>query len=402
MRRCLESLRTQAYDSMEVVVVDDGSPNQEELLPVYDAYAGSQFRVFLFASNRGKRDAQRLGFDVARGEVVVTIDSDTVLSSPQEIARLVRRFSDERVGAVTGNVAVKNFRDNLLTKLVGYRYWSAFNQERAAQSVFHVVMCCSGPFAAYRRSILDQVKDRYTSQSFAGRRCTFGDDRHLTNLVLEAGYGVVFDGRATAVTAAPTRLSSFLRQQVRWNKSFYRELVWTLRFAHRKHPYLLFDLTFQTLLPVMLFVAVIPVVGEAVAGQPGAMLHYLAVVAGVGALRATYGLWRTRTAGFALFAIYGFLHMLVLKPLSLYALATLLRTHWGTRGGAEGPGLHDRVFERLAEPPPQLIRLLASGRYSVSADAVATAMVQKQSTAAVATGPLVSSRAQPALELSPA
>jgi hypothetical protein len=52
----------------------------------------------------------------------------------------------------------------------------------------------------------------------------FGDDLKLTNLVLAAGYESVFEPTAMATTKVPTTLRRFVRQQLRWNRSFYREL----------------------------------------------------------------------------------------------------------------------------------------------------------------------------------
>jgi hyaluronan synthase/N-acetylglucosaminyltransferase len=331
LRRCLESLRDQDYPVLDVVVVDDGSTTQEELRPVYDELIGGRLRLWSCSRNQGKREAQRIAFDLAWGEVVVTVDSDTVLHDANAIRLLVQRLADEEVGAVTGNVAVDNRGDNLLTRLIGYRYWNAFNQERAAQSLFHVVICCSGPFAAYRRSVIDKVKDRYFSQTFLGERCTYGDDRHLTNLVLGEGYRVCFDARAEAHTAAPTQIGMFLRQQIRWNKSFFRELRWTLPFAHRCHPYLIYDLACQTLLPVLLVTTATLTVLQTAAQGAGVGLHYFLTVMVVGLVRSLYGGARTRDPGFASFALYGLVHILLLKPVSLYALATLGTNHWGTR-----------------------------------------------------------------------
>ncbi|MCA1676076.1 MAG: glycosyltransferase family 2 protein, partial [Actinobacteria bacterium] len=46
LRRCFDSLKAQAYD-LDVIVVDDGSPNQELLLALYDEFVDDQFRVVL-------------------------------------------------------------------------------------------------------------------------------------------------------------------------------------------------------------------------------------------------------------------------------------------------------------------------------------------------------------------
>jgi hyaluronan synthase/N-acetylglucosaminyltransferase len=155
--------------------------------------------------NRGKRHAQKHAFDLLGDsvDIVVTIDSDTVLA-PDSVSNLVKPFVDPRVGAVTGDV--RAFRSNFLSKLIYARYWTAFNQERAAQSLFGTVLCWSGPLAAYRASIIERVKERYVSQVFLGERCTYGDDRHLTNLVLELGYVVKFERHAKALTHVPTKI----------------------------------------------------------------------------------------------------------------------------------------------------------------------------------------------------
>jgi hyaluronan synthase/N-acetylglucosaminyltransferase len=70
---------------------------------------------------------------------------------------------------------------------------------------------------------------------------------------------------------------------------------------------------------------------ESANGGGEVLLRYLAVLIGIAVLRAGYGFLRTKDPGFFLFVCYGFLHVVVLIPVRLYALATLRSTHWGTR-----------------------------------------------------------------------
>lgn len=330
LHRCLRSIDAQDYPRLEVLVIDDRSSNRGDLMDVLEEFATGRFRVMLPGANRGKREAQRSVLDELTGEIIVTTDSDTILAR-RGVRQIVGRFTDPSIGAVTGDVRVTNKRDNLLTRLISYRYWSAFHQERAAQSFFNVVMCCSGPCAAYRREVVDLIKDDYVSQVFLGQICTFGDDRHLTNLILREGYQVVFDNRAIAFTQAPTTLPGYIRQQVRWNKSFYREMLWTLKFAHGRHPYLAIDLVLQAALPFMLMIALAATAYQAIFVDFLHFWKYLGVLVGIALLRALYGVFRTRDAGFLLFVVYGFVHVFVLIPTRLFALATIKRTHWGTR-----------------------------------------------------------------------
>lgn len=328
---CIRSIADQEYESLEVLVVDDGSKQREALKQtVYARFADHpSVHIIYTPINVGKRHAQKFGFNRCTGKIIVTVDSDTIL--PQgAIKQLMQRFKDPTVGAVTGDVQVENQKVNILTRLISYRYWSAFHQERAAQSYFRVLMCCSGPFSAYRKEIVDQVKDRYTSQKFLGRRCTYGDDRHLTNLVLEAGHKVVFDNKAIALTHVPDKLRVYIKQQVRWNKSFYREMLWTLKSYKKHHWYMLYDLAMQLVLPFLLVFALLATFYQAFY-NPKILVHYTLILVGIALIRAAYGLYRTGDKGFLLFVLYGFIHVFLLIPTRFYALCTLRQTGWGTR-----------------------------------------------------------------------
>ena len=333
LRSCLESLARQDYPGVtRIYVVDDCSANRAELLPVYSEFGRrAGWSMLLPERNRGKRLAQDAAFGHCRGELVVTVDSDTVVD-PDGISEIVRAFEDDRVGAVTGDVGVTNYRANLLTRLIEMRYWVAFNQERAAQGHFRSVLCCSGPLAGYRRSVLERVWSRYVNQTFRGVDCTYGDDRHLTNLVLAEGFDTIFLPFAHAITNAPEDIPSYLRQQLRWNKSFYRELLWTLPFLLRRSPYMVFEVLVQTALPLLLTFALTTSFLYALVEAPGRLLRYAIVIAVMAVLRCGYAIYRTRRLSFLLFVCYGFLHLALLVPLRIKALLTLTDNSWGTRG----------------------------------------------------------------------
>lgn len=330
--KSIESIYNQIYKNLEIIIVDDGSKNYKELnKSVYKKFNHGRLRIIRSKKNIGKRHAQRLAFDKASGDIIVTVDSDTILRSKTILAKIIRRFKNPAIGAVTGDVRVDNAKVNLLTRMIGYRYWTAFHQERAAQSFFNVMMCCSGPFSAYRKNVVDKVKNRYTSQKFLGKLCTFGDDRHLTNLVLEEGYKAVLDHEATVYTHVPETLPQYIRQQVRWNKSFYREMLWTLRSFHKHHLYLIYELVMQFILPFLLIFALGAMIYQSIFIDTTALWKYIAILISIALLRSMYGIYRTKDKGFSIFVLYGFVHVFLLLPTRLYALATIGRVKWGTR-----------------------------------------------------------------------
>jgi len=333
LRECIESLYNQTYQNLRILVVDDGSPEFDYLnKEVYKRFNHGRLSVTRIP-HAGKRHAQRRAFDeaTAHTDIVVAVDSDTILHDRNSIAHIVQRFRDPRVGAVTGDVRVENRSNNFLTRLISVRYWMAFNQERAAQSLFGVVMCCSGPFSAYRRSVLLRVEDKYVTQRFLGKPCTFGDDRHLTNLILELGYEAVYDGQARAFTYVPENLREYLTQQLRWNKSFYREILWTLPALRRQRWYLAYDLFMQTIMPFFLITVLSLTILQAVEGHLGVLAIYSGTLFGVALLRCVYCLYRERSPWSLIFIFYGVVHIFLLLPVRIAALMTLRQTQWGTR-----------------------------------------------------------------------
>lgn len=367
--RCIRTVAAQTYPNLRIFVACDGwesAAMQRELIESLS----SPNLVRIENGWGGKRAAMKSAFDVmmergsdfvtfhtkrsaleaADDEIIVTMDSDTSVEDPMEIRKLIQPLlvEDEQTAAVTGDVQVYNKSTNLLTRLISLRYWTAFNQERAAQSLFGVMMCCSGPFTAYRASAIREVKDEFASQMFGGKECTFGDDRHLTNLLLERGYRTRYNPLATCQTVVPDTMKRYLKQQLRWNKSFYREMLVSFGFMFerkdfqifgfklpmwklRHNPYFAIELVLQAIMPFMLMAAIVFTIVQSITVDPVILLRYGVIIALVGFVRSLYGLIRTRNPWFVAFITYGFIHVLCLIPVRIMALFTLTDPDWLTR-----------------------------------------------------------------------
>jgi glycosyltransferase involved in cell wall biosynthesis len=333
---CCRSLAGQRYDGgLRVWLVDDGSPNRAELEPVYRRYEHRRgWRVLRLPGNVGKRRAQDAAFAQGAGELVVTIDSDTTVA-PDGIAAIalpLRHDLEERVGAVTGCVRASNREANLLTRLVDVRYRVMFERERAAQGSVSAVLCCSGPFAVYRRSALERVWTAYLAQRQWGRDCIFGDDLHLTNLLLAKRYRSLYAQAAKAETSVPATLRGFARQQVRWNKSFYRELPWTLealRGCLERPWYPALDVFARLVAPALLALGLGLAAAQVVAAGPGQAVRLLPVLGALVLTHLVFVLWQTGDPRF--FLLYGLLFVGLLLPVRAWATLTLRNNRWGTR-----------------------------------------------------------------------
>src|SRR5229473_3558455 len=114
---------------LRIIVVNDGSADKTgELL---EANFSREPRVrIIHQVNRGKAVALSVAMSQADTEIVVTIDADTEIE-PDAISKLVRHFSDAKVGAVAGNVKVGN-RSRWLTRWQALEYITSQNMEKRA------------------------------------------------------------------------------------------------------------------------------------------------------------------------------------------------------------------------------------------------------------------------------
>ena len=75
LHRCVDSILAQSYTDFELLLIDDGSP--DNCGAICDEYAAKDSRVRVFhKKNGGVSSARNLGLDNARGEYVTFCDSD--------------------------------------------------------------------------------------------------------------------------------------------------------------------------------------------------------------------------------------------------------------------------------------------------------------------------------------
>ncbi|HET9470486.1 MAG TPA: glycosyltransferase family 2 protein, partial [Usitatibacter sp.] len=226
----IESVAGARYprEKLEILVIDDGSTDDTwEHIERAAARHPDVVRAMRLAANGGKRVALAAGCRAARGRILVTIDSDSVIE-PGSLLAIAAPFRDPRIGAVAGKVAVYNRARSILARMLHVRFILSFDFLRSVQSTFGTVYCCPGALSAYRTRAFREVLERWESQRFLGVPCTYGEDRALTNLMFERGYDAVYQSTAVVHTVVPETYSKLCKMYLRWNRSYVREEV---RFA---------------------------------------------------------------------------------------------------------------------------------------------------------------------------
>lgn len=75
LNKCVESIIRQTYDNLEIILVDDGSPDNCPIM--CDLWAKKDHRIqVIHKQNGGLSDARNAGLNIARGELISFIDSD--------------------------------------------------------------------------------------------------------------------------------------------------------------------------------------------------------------------------------------------------------------------------------------------------------------------------------------
>lgn len=325
---------TYPHDRLEIFVVDDGS--RDDTWKYIEQAAGRWPELVTpvrFAKNQGKRAALAAGFKAARGEVIVTIDSDSALERHALLA-IAGPFRNPRVGAVAGKVGAYNRHQGLLPRMLHVRYILSFDVLRAVESSYETVYCCPGALTAYRASVVHTVLGEWLKQTFLGAQCTYGEDRALTNWILSRGYSTVYQRSAVVNTMVPTKYASMCKMFLRWDRSYVREEIRFMGIVWKRPPLYaslaIWD-RFVTNLRYPVGYASLALLGVLTWEHPLMLPRFLAAMGIVGLFYSLYYLRSERSVDFLfgiLFSYFSFFTMFWIFP---YAVFTVRARSWLTR-----------------------------------------------------------------------
>jgi poly-beta-1,6 N-acetyl-D-glucosamine synthase len=248
--KTIQNLLLQDYPEYEIIFVDDGSKD-DTYNKVAAAFVNNRSVKVFTKTNGGKATALNFGIEHSSGEILVCIDADTQLM-PDAVSKMVKYFTNDKVGAVAGNVKVGN-RKNMLTQWQSIEYTTAQNFDRRAFDYINAITVIPGAIGAFRKSALRQAGGFTTD--------TLAEDCDLTIRLLRTGYIVRNCTDAIAVTEAPESLQQFMKQRFRWSygvmQSFWknRDACFNPKYKALGMVALPNILLFQILLPMLAPVA---------------------------------------------------------------------------------------------------------------------------------------------------
>jgi glycosyltransferase involved in cell wall biosynthesis len=137
--------------SYEIVLVDDGSKDGSWDMIVKLQENNPYIRAIKFRRNYGKSAALNVGFGVAKGNVVITMDAD-LQDSPDEIPELYRRITEDKYDLVSG---WKAKRHDPLSKTIPTKIYNAATRRMSGIHNLHDFNC---GLKAYRNTVVKNIE----------------------------------------------------------------------------------------------------------------------------------------------------------------------------------------------------------------------------------------------------
>ena len=124
-----------------------------------------------------------------------------------------------------------------------------------AEGILMLLPVC-GPLACYKKEIVLENMEDWLNQKFLGHEATFGDDRSMTNFVLRK-HRTSYQDSALCYTIVPNSHKVFLKQQMRWKRSWLRESLIASKFMWKKEPFAALTFYIGVMVPIFAPIVVV-------------------------------------------------------------------------------------------------------------------------------------------------
>lgn len=167
-------------DRLEIIVIDSSTDDTPKIVEEYAKH--NQFIRLVRTERRGLAHALNEAYNLAKGEIVIKTDCDSLLES-NSVSEIVSNFADKNIGAATSRLVAYN--DERLE--VNYR--SIQHRIQIAESMLDSTYIFQ-PFSAFRRELIIPIT-------------TSADDADVALNIRRQGYRAIYDPFSVFYEASP-------------------------------------------------------------------------------------------------------------------------------------------------------------------------------------------------------
>jgi cellulose synthase/poly-beta-1,6-N-acetylglucosamine synthase-like glycosyltransferase len=201
-------------DRLEILIASDGSTDRT--CELVREFSTPHLRLLDFAANRGKAAVLNDAFAIARGDIAVLSDANTMMDA-QAVRRLVQWFADERVGVVCGRLVLI---DPQTGSNADGLYWKYETFLKNCEARLGALLGANGALYAIRRSLYPTLSQRIAVDDF------------VVPLLarINSGCRIEYDTRAVAFEETPPEVHSEFARRSRIGAGGFQSLalLWPL------------------------------------------------------------------------------------------------------------------------------------------------------------------------------
>ena len=152
IEKCLESLVDQTYENIEILVINDGSPDKSQ--KIIEQYAKKYPKIIksYIKENGGVSSARNYGLEKATGDYIMFVDGDDYVSQ-DIVSKLIDIIKKEKCDISSSDI-IKFYEDGTTT------YYKT-NQEYSNDNVKNYIIGDSGPCAKlFKKELFNELKFR--------------------------------------------------------------------------------------------------------------------------------------------------------------------------------------------------------------------------------------------------
>jgi len=212
--KTMDSIIYNGYANTELVVVNDGSTdNSHKLISDYvKKLERKKFRsitriCYEYQENGGKGKALNKAIGLTRGDIVLTIDGDSMLK-PGAIQKLIPYYLDAEIMAVVGNVEVINVA-SLYGLAQQFEYYFGFYNKRA-HALLGAEYIFGGACASFRKSVFNRIGLFDTENKT--------EDIEMSMRTKVHGMKSTYAEDVVCYTEGASDLKGLVSQRIRWKK----------------------------------------------------------------------------------------------------------------------------------------------------------------------------------------